>query len=96
MALSIEQYQVNPGTAVALGPGLPAGPYYALISAGSAASSGIYLTYTGATSPSTAGMYIPGGAPVPLHGFAGAAAAPLYALASSGTVNAVLMVSTPR
>ena len=62
MALSITQYQVNPGTAVALGPGLPAGPYYALISAGSAASSGIYLTYTGATAPSTAGMYIPGGA----------------------------------
>jgi hypothetical protein len=96
VALSITQYQVNPGTAVPLGPGLPAGPYYALISAGSAASAGIYLTYAGATAPTAAGMYIPGGAPVPVQGFAGAAAEPLYAIASSGTVNAVLMVSTPR
>jgi hypothetical protein len=96
VALSITQYQVPPGSAVPLGPGLPAGPYYALISAGSAASSGIYLTYAGATSPTTQGMYIPGGAPVPVQGFAGSGAEPLYAIASSGTVNAVLMVSTPR
>lgn len=96
MPVSITPVSVPGSAAVPLGAGLPAGPFHALLTGGTAATNGIYVGI--GTASTTTGMYFPGGAPVPLPpGFAGAAGpTALYAIAGSGTVTAVLMVSTPR
>ncbi len=97
MPLSVTPYAVPGGTATAVPCGiLPAGPFYAAISGGTAAGNGIFVGEGPSVSAST-GLWVPGGAaPVPLNGFEGAGAQQLYAVAQSGTVTAVLMVSTPR
>jgi len=94
MPVSITPVSVPASAAVALGSGLPAGPYYALLSGGSATTNGIYVGV--GTAATTTGLYVPGGQPVAFNGFAGGTAAALWAIAGSGTVTAVLMVSTPR
>lgn len=91
--ISIAPYTVPSGSAVSLGT-LPAGPYYAAVSAGSAAAGMFIGQGTGVTSSN--GLFIPGAsAPVPVPGYTGASAQPLYAIAASGTVTATVLICRP-
>ena len=94
MPLTITPFAVPAGSAVTIGT-LPAGPFYAAVSAGSASTAGIFVGMGTALTASN-GMFVPGGAaPVSIPGYPSQASQPLYAIAQAGTVTATLLISQP-